>query len=123
MKIHCILLLAAVATCAASACDRRPSRSECIVKVQVSPAPDGRIPDVALRKIFPSARSIHAPLAGYAVHGQNVFLQFTEQCQNRKLLAESIADSAGLELAAPIQLEQIQPGPQTAAISGDSWRD
>ena len=123
MKIPSVIFLALLCICTLSACDRRPLRSECIVKIELSSPLKDRVPNDWLKRIFPAARSIHAPLAGISVQGKDVYLQFAKQCPDRKLLAESIVAEANLKLTAPVKLERIEPGPHTSTLSGNAWRD
>lgn len=100
-----------------------PSRSECIVRAEVTAADSRRISDGSTGPFTPIARKAQVPLAGVAFHGTSLYVQYRHDCGQRIAFTSKLLAAADIHLAAPLANETVLPGPKTIALTGPAWRD
>jgi len=118
-----IALLAIVPFIQACQNEQLPSRSECIVRAEISSTDPQRIEDSVLTRIMPSASSARIPLAGYAVHGKTIYFQYKRNCSGRIELTTALLSAAKIDLTAPLNTQPVAPSIKTIAVIGPAWRD
>jgi hypothetical protein len=112
------------ALCVAACVAEKPSRSECIVKVEPLAPHAPRFNEPDLLRLMPAARSLDIPLAGYAVASPDAFyMQFGARCGDRLAMSRRLLSDAFPKGGISVREETITPGPATIDISGNSWRD
>jgi len=122
--ISTFLLISSISGCQDVA--ELPSRNDCIVMISGETAsPLNKLHDDP-HLLVDASRALSIPVGGtaYKKDGE-IYLQFTEQCDVREMLAKKLMYALFAAEAESLVYRStgITPGPNTIDAMGDSWRE